>query len=542
MGQGSVTLRSLSLSFSTENIENVAETSAAVESTETLIDDHTSSTQQVTGSCEAEPTDASNIVKQVPSEESSPWDSSIESPREDVDSPREVVDSAREEFASPRTTRQRSRSIGEKLVDKHSLVKQGRSESSDNLKKVRTRGRVRRRERKAKSDLQLSSSGFVKRHTQIIEEQMLYSLLMNSDKTPATLAGDFWEPKGDNCGPSIAKDDFCETQSSSEKNMDSEATVTSEDRVDVSQNVEGQGQNNNEENSENVESVPDNVACMGETSCISNLQNFEKDEQPYSQKILQDNCEERSEESCDEDCEDKSETCSGKKRSEELQNIVQEVNAEAKRDIATQADATRATVASQDEPPRHVSDSDDVTIDPMTWIDLTQHHGNVVKRRSAAFEKNGKGTNASLPSSRDNLVQSRDKLSQSRNDHALCTCQERDETAETSMNDSAKVESSSRAGVPKLDFGELTTDETSLQRSNSIIVEDYNSWESSSVRDRTKILENIISKTGGSFPSPRSKARQNFKAETQLEEDMDELDISKCSTGEKASIAHEPQA
>ncbi|XP_046840243.1 protein phosphatase Slingshot homolog isoform X2 [Xenia sp. Carnegie-2017] len=94
--------------------------------------------------------------------------------------------------SSQSTCQHPSRSITEKLKDKGV----GSSASSDkaiDLKVSKTRGRVKRRERRSKSDLQLCDSGFVKRHTQIIEEQMLYSLLKNSDKTLATLANDFWE-------------------------------------------------------------------------------------------------------------------------------------------------------------------------------------------------------------------------------------------------------------------------------------------------------------------------------------------------------------
>jgi hypothetical protein len=113
-------------------------------------------------------------------------------------------------------------------------------------------------------------------------------------------------------------------------------------------------------------------------------------------------------------------------------------------------------------------------------------------------------------------------------------------------DDSTKLDVASPAAntdIPKLDLDDLTENEAStVPRSNSIIVEDYNSWEGSSVRDRTKILENIIAKTGGSFPSPRSRARQNklsnSEVEGQLQQRMDNLVIDANSEVEKEVKSH----
>lgn len=500
------------------------ETPEMVEGKDITLDD-TKIAEQNTGTDVAEPTEFSHDAKQVACEQSPRVDSLRESPRVEslCDSPREDVESPRGDVNSPRdshdavqrTPRQRSRSIGEKLEDK-ALVKQVRSESLDNFKKVSTRGRVKRRERKAKSDLQLSGSGFVKRHTQIIEEQMLYSFLMNSDKTLATLAKDSWEANGGNDRPDIGKETVSrEAPKNSERDItDSEKNSEKELLVDCGIV--------RETSSENIQEALD---C--------NLQNSEKDEQSNST--------ESSAQRSESECQNKSENRSGKNRSQELQNIVQAVNAEAKRDIATQADSTRAAVVVQNEL-RHSSKNDDVTIDEMTMIDLTQHHGDVVKRRSAAFENSAKGTRASLSPPRDNLPGSRDRSPQPRDEPNMS--QERERTQGTRTDENTKTGSGSLTSteIPKLDLRELTRDGCCSQRSNSIIVDDYNSWEASSVRDRTKILESIIAKTGGSFPSPRSRVKQdppgNSEVEGHLQQEMNALNINTSSTTEKESISH----
>ena len=439
----------------------------------------------------------------------------MDSPCEVVDSPCE--ESAREDYATPpQTPRQRSRSIGEKLVDK-SLVRQGRSECSDNLKKVNMRGRVRRRERKAKSDLQLSSSGFVKRHTQIIEEQMLYSLLKNSDDTLATLHVDYWENNGGSNSNTASSN--CETQSSlTNVDLESKATLLATEK-----NSEKHLEESDEVFEKNSEILGAKIDC-----CSSdNIELCDKDKQDNSKHEPNPEYDQNSEQNLPEKFQSVPENISDK-----LQNIVQEVNAEAKRDIATQPDATKPLVVSQDEL-RHASDCDHVTIDPMTWIDLTSHHGDVVKRRSAAFENTAKqDPKASLPQSRDKLLTS-------------TACQEREQIQGNRTDAHTKSEVASHGtnkDIPKLDFGDLMVDESSVPRSNSIIVEDYNSWESSSVRDRTKILENIIAKTGGSFPSPRSKVRQaklsNSEVEEQLPQQMDDLIIKPNSEVEKEVVCH----
>ena len=563
------------------------ETPEADEKMETSVGD-TTNTEQLTSTGEAEPSKVSDDAKQVPCEESPRGDSLRDSPREDVDSPRENVDSPLEDMDSPRenvdspledmdspredvgsprenvesprevmhstredvnssreeftredhetpppTPRQRSRSIGEKLEDKM-LVKQGKFESSDNFKKVKLRGRVKRRERKAKSDLQLSGSGFVKRHTQIIEEQMLFSLLMNSDETLATLAVDFWEDNGGDNSNNGKQNASCEAQCSG-KNLELESTVTSVTTVTDSEKYSG---NQLEENRQVYEK--NSVISEAEKDCVKSTED-ECCSSENSKKECDSNCEQDTAQVSETISQNSPENCSGKKRCQELQDIVQEVNAEAKRDIATQSDTIRAAVVSQNEL-RHTSEGDDVTIDQMTWIDLTQHHGDVVKRRSAAFENNAKnGTKASLlqsPLSRDNSPPSRD-------DHEPNTCQEREQTQGNRMDDNTNSEPVSHAtnkDVPKLDLGDLAKDESLMQRSNSIIVEDYNSWEASSVQDRTRILENIIAKTGGSFPSPRSRARQdklsNSEVEGQLQPRMNELNINTSSEAEEGGNFH----
>ena len=476
---------------------------------ETFIDD-TTITEQLTTTGEAEPTDVSDDAKQVPCQESSRVDSLFEI----VDSPRE--ESTREDRATPpQTPRQRSRSIGEKLVDK-SLLRQGRSESLDNLKKVNMRGRVKRRERKAKSDLQLSSSGFVKRHTQIIEEQMLYSSLLNSDETLATVTVGFWKNNGGDC--SNEQSGSCQEAQSSQTNVGLATSRTTEN-----------SEKPLEESTQVLRGDCGIFEAKNDGCSSGNLTLPDKDGQ--------DNCEENSNSNCDESLKhvpansSVPENSSGTKRCLELQDIVQEVNAEAKRDIATQPDTTKPLLVSQNEF-RPASDSDDVTIDPMTWIDLTHHHGDVVKRRSAAFEKCAKqDPKTGLPPSRDNVPPSRDNVPPSRDDRT---------------DDSTKLDVASPAAntdIPKLDLDDLTeNEESTVPRSNSIIVEDYNSWEGSSVRDRTKILENIIAKTGGSFPSPRSRARQNklsnSEVEGQLQQRMDNLVIDANSEVEKEVISH----
>ena len=466
-------------------------------------------TEQLTSTGETEPIEVLDNVKQVPCEESL----RVDSPCEVVDSPRE--ESAGEDNATPpRTPRQRSRSIGEKLVDK-CLIRQGRSESSDNLKKVNIRGRVRRRERKAKSDLQLSSSGFVKRHTQIIEEQMLYSLLMNSDDTLATLDVDYWEKNGDS--NSNTANSNCETQSSpTNVDLESKATLLTTEEI---------SEKHLEESGEVFEKKSE-FCCS-----FDNLELPDEDKQDHSKHEPDPEYDQNSEQNLPKRCQSNPENISGK-QCLELQNIVQEVNAEAKRDIAAQPDATKPLVVSQDAL-RHAGDCDHVTIDRMTWIDLTHHHGDVVKRRSAAFENTAKqGPKASLPQSRDKLLTS-------------TTCQEREQIQgnRTDVNTKSEVVShGTNKDIPKLDLADLMVDESSVPRSNSIIVEDYNSWESSSVRDRTKILENIIAKTGGSFPSPRSKVRQaklsNSEVEGQLPQQMGDLFINPNSEVEKEVICH----
>ena len=489
--------------------------------------DGTKIAEQNAGTGEAEPTEVSHDGEQVACEQSPRVDSLRDSPHEDVESPRGDVNSPRDcNDAVQRTPRQRSRSIGEKLEDK-AVVKQVRSESLDNFKKVSTRGRVKRRERKAKSDLQLSSSGFVKRHTQIIEEHMLYSLLRNSDKTLATLTTDFWETNGGNDKPDIGKNTV-----SREMPKNSENDITDSEKISE-RGLEDCG-NVGVTNSANIQKALDCAVTTEEGTGSGNLQNSEKDKQSNST--------ETSLQRSESECQNTSENCSGKNRSQELQNIVQAVNAEAKRDIATQADSTRAAVVVQNEL-RHSSNNDDVTIDEMTMIDLTQHHGDVVKRRSAAFENNAKGTRASWSPSRDNLPRSRDRSPQSRDEPN--TSLELERTQGTRMDDNTKTRSSSitTTDIPKLDLRELTGDECCSQRSNSIIVDDYNSWEASSVRDRTKILESIIAKTGGSFPSPRSRVKQdppgNSEVEGQLQQEMNALNINTSSTTEKESMSHQ---
>lgn len=476
--------------------------------------------EESTGTGEAEPIELPHDANQVACEQSPRVDFSRDSPREDVESPRGDINSPRDcHDAVPRTHRQRSRSIGEKLEDK-ALFKQVRSESLDNFKKVSTRGRVKRRERKAKSDLQLSSSGFVKRHTQIIEEQMLYSSLNNSEKTLATVAKDFWEKNSGDKGLNVSKE-------ADSKNSENDVTNTEEISHKELQDC-------GERNSENIQEVFYCPVTTKEGTSSCDLQNSEKDEQSHPI--------ESSVQKFEGDCQTKSDNSSGKNRSQELQNIVQAVNAEAKRDIATQAESTRAAVVVQNEL-RHSNSNDDVTIDEMTMIDLTRHHGDVVKRKSAAFENNAKETRASLSPSRDSLLGSRDRSPQSRDEMSP----ERENTLATRTDDNSQTASGSLTGtdIPRLDLREVTRDAPCSQRSNSIIVEDYTSWEASSVRDRTKILENIIAKTGGSFPSPRSRVTQDppskSKVEGNLQQEMNDLNINASPTAEMGNVVHPSQ-
>ena len=497
--------------------------------TEEISLDDTTITEQLPNTDEAEPIEVSYDAPQEPCEESLCVDSlqdDVDPPREDVDSVRVDVDSpleasAREDpVTPPRTPRQRSRSIGEKLSVDKLLVKQGRAESSDNLKKVKMRGRVRRRERKAKSDLQLSSSGFVKRHTQIIEEQMLYSLLMNSDKTLATLAVDFYDNDGGNNSNISKQNGTCEAQCS-QTNMDVGTEITSVTKLTDSQ------ENSGKLSGESGQVFENDCLRSTENECCSsdNVEKSWKNNQENSKQEFDSSYEQNSIQILDKNSQTNPENFCGKKRCEELQDIVQEVNAEAKRDIVTQSDTTKTAVVSQNEL-RHTNNSDDVTIDQMTWIDLTHHHGDVVKRRSAAFENNAKQEPwASLPQSRGNLSPTRDNLPPSRDGNQPSMCQEREETRGNRTGDNTKPEAvfhATNKNIPKLDLGVLMDNECCIQRSNSIIVEDYNSWEVSSVRERTKILENIIAKTGGSFPSPRSRVGKLSEVEGQR---MDDLNI-----------------
>ncbi|XP_028400414.1 protein phosphatase Slingshot homolog 2-like isoform X2 [Dendronephthya gigantea] len=499
----------------------------------------TTNTEPPANAGEVKPNELLNDVKQLQCEyEDSPVEDAARdlSPRVDLssavissESPRE--DSSHDEHATPpRTPRQRSRSIGEKLLDKL-LVKQGRSESSDNLKKVSTRGRVKRRERKAKSDLQLSSSGFVKRHTQILEDERLYSLLLNSNETLATLAKDFWEERG---SPAISKENSCEEA----KNLDSESTVTSiEDSKKDSEKPSGEYGTNSFEpvKSSKGECSSDGMEIPG------------KDQQDYSQAQVENHSKQSLSQNSEDVSQKDSENCSGATRSQELQNIVQEVNAEAKRDIATQGEPTRAAVVSQNAL-RHTNQDDDVTIDPMTWIDLTQHRGDVVKRRSAAFENNSiEEPWASVSPSRDKSLLSRDRSLESRDDHEQNVCQCPEQAQETRKTDESKMKDGSPKEVPKLNLKILEEEGGSpTQRSNSITVEDYNSWEASSVRDRTMILENIIARTGGSFPSPRSRALQknlsSSEAETQVQHEMSELTINTLAKPDNDGFCHQSYA
>ena len=504
----------------------------------------TTDTELPTNAGEVKPNELSDDVKQVPceSEESPRVDMTLEDVPRDVspgvdlssevisrESPRE--DSSHDDHATPpRTPRQRSRSIGEKLIDKL-IVKQGRSESSDNLKKVGTRGRVKRRERKAKSDLQLSSSGFVKRHTQIIEDERLYSLLSNSEETLATLAKDFYEARR---RAAVSKENSCEAPKNSEKNLDLKSAVI---LVEDSQNNSGKLCGESGTNSESSQT--------SEEKCDSDG----KDQQEYSPEQFENNSNQGFSQDSGDVSEKVTESCSGKTRSQELQNIVQEVNAEAKRDIATQGDTTMAAVVSNNAL-RHTKQKDDVTIDPMTWIDLTQHHGDVVKRRSAAFENNSiEEPRTSSPLSRDKSPLSRDKSpllrdrsSPSRVEHEQNTCQDPEQAQQTRMTDESKTEDGSSTDIPKLNLEILEEGASPTQRSISITVEDYTSWEASSVRDRTMILENIIARTGGSFPSPRSRAmRKNLSSsevETQVQQEMNELNINTHAETGEDGICH----
>ena len=367
--------------------------------------------------------------------------------------------------------RSRSRSIGDKLEAKL-FLKQGRSENSENLKKVEGRGRVRRRERKSKSDLQLSDSGFVKRHTQIIEEQMLYSMLMNSEKTLASLA------------MGIAGSDAQATEDGAPDNSEKDSTLPSE------------------KNDKNVEEKAKNAEDDGV---------------------------ERS----DEDSEAAKNDENDKERNSAIQSIVQEVNAEAKRDIQGQVDASRSPLPSQGDSTFDAQESDNVCIDEMAWIELTSHHGDVVKRKSAVFENASEEGNRTTAGhscrGRQRDKETGEKLSRSPAqpreglETESCFAPEVNvERLEIPMDDgNAEVEHAQSSNarercidglnheVLKLDLGELEDEEEFSETpssSNSIVVEDYREWESSSVRDRTKILENIIAKAGGSFPSPRSRA------------------------------------
>ena len=367
--------------------------------------------------------------------------------------------------------RSRSRSIGDKLEAKL-FLKQGRSENSENLKKVEGRGRVRRRERKSKSDLQLSDSGFVKRHTQIIEEQMLYSMLMNSERTLASLA------------MGIAGSDAQATEDGAPDNSEKDSTLPSE------------------KNDKNVEEKAKNAEDDGV---------------------------ERS----DEDSEAAKNDENDKERNSAIQSIVQEVNAEAKRDIQGQVDASRSPLPSQGNSAFDAQESDNVCIDEMAWIELTSHHGDVVKRKSAVFENASEEGNRTTAGhscrGRQRDKETGEKLSRSpaqpREGLETESCfapevnEERLEIPKDDGNADVEHAQSSNARercidglnheLLKLDLGELEDEEEFSETpssSNSIVVEDYREWESSSVRDRTKILENIIAKAGGSFPSPRSRA------------------------------------
>ena len=371
--------------------------------------------------------------------------------------------------------RLRTRSIGDKLEAKL-FLKQGKLENSENLKKVEGRGRVRRRERKSKSDLQLPNSGFVKRHTQIIEEQMLYSMLMNSEKTLASsvmgIAG-----------------------------SDAQATE---------------------------DGAPDN---SGKDSALSSGKDYEKNDENVEEKAK--NEENDGVERSDEDNEAAKNDENDKEKNSAIQSIVQEVNAEAKRDIQGQVDASWLPLPSQGDSTFDTQGSDNVCIDEMAWIELTSYHGDVVKRKSAVFENASEERNRAMPGhscrGRQHDAETGEKLSRSpaqpREGLETESCfapevnEERLEIPKDDGNAEVEHVQSSNARercidgldqeILKLDLGEPEEEEEfseTPRSSNSIVVEDYREWESSSVRDRTKILENIIAKAGGSFPSPRSRA------------------------------------
>lgn len=359
-------------------------------------------------------------------------------------------------------SRLRSRSVGEKLEDKRHL-KQGKSESPEGLKKVDGRGRVRRRERKSKSDLQLSNCGFVKRHTQIIEEQMLYSMLKNSEKTLASSA----------------------------------TNLT----------------NNNSEVIEGV--IP--IFSVKDPSP-------EKDSESKEDRRL---------------------------ASDTIQNIVQEVNAEAKQDIKDQVEVSRMPLACQKESTEDARENGDVWIDEMTWIDLTRHQGEVVKRKSAAFEnvsdkrnptpaktensyRRGKHTEEAAEKLVQSSVRSREEVAVDKCvspelvDEVIPDIPTDDAHQEVCIaqvtNDCESCVVRLDGEVPKLDLEQLGKAESFevSHSSHSIVVKDYRQWESSSVRERTKILENIIAKTGGSFPSPRSRMIKNEEERAVVDEKLDQ--------------------
>lgn len=526
---------------------------------------------------EADPIELSGDAKEILCEKSTHLDNCVGQRRDNLDAPRDVLispredvdssrrdtpcgDSPREGILRPRTFRQRSRSLGEKLESKL-LSKQGHWESADNLKKVKLRGRVKKRDRKAKSDLQISTSGFVKKHTQIIEQEMLYSVLKNSDDTLATLNVDFWDG---NFGSNVCmQNSKCSLNNlDSGKPAEPSSTVAERNLRGEVLNDYGNDHDISEEEKVRVES----------TECRSSdrQQNPRKNVAVVSKKEFDLNCRQVSQANLGSNSGD----FSGKCPFPGLEHIVQEVNAEAKHDIATQSETTRAAVVSQDElPPTRTVD--DITIDPMTWIDLTQHHGDVVKRRSAAFENKGKtqsaeglrdnsiqsDENSSQPRenlaqslanppqllgnfevSRDNLPSSRDVLPQSR-DTCAQSCddfQQPRDNFENSPDNHENFSCQRNGDIPKLDLGRVVG-ESSTQQSHSITVEDYNSWEASSVRDRTKILEGIIVKHGGSFPSPRSKMMKqnktsNSEDETRVEQTMDKLNIDTSFEPEQAHV------